>query len=63
VAGATDQTHGAVMHGATPIVVMSPTSPASVRRHTLGMVYYPIFTDIRGNVETPVLRSFQTKVD
>jgi hypothetical protein len=57
-----DQPHGAVMQ-ATSAVITSPASPASARRHTLGMVYCRVFSGMRVTIETQVLRFPTIEVD
>jgi hypothetical protein len=37
-----DQSHGLVIRGVASPVVMSPSLPVSVHRHTLGMARYPV---------------------
>jgi hypothetical protein len=37
-----DQSHGAVVQGVASPIDMSPLSPVSVRRHTLGMARCPV---------------------
>jgi hypothetical protein len=51
------QSHGAVVRGTASPNVMSLVSPASVRSHTLGMVYCPVFPGTWVTVEILVLRS------
>jgi hypothetical protein len=43
-------------------IVMSPSLPASMRGHTLGMACCPIFRATQVTIETPVLRSSMTRV-
>jgi hypothetical protein len=57
VTGLVGQSRRVVVRGAVSPVVMSPTPPASMRRHTLDMVYCSVFSGIRITVETLVLRS------
>jgi hypothetical protein len=51
------------MWGETTPVTTSPASPASVRMHTLGLVYYCVLFGMRATIEAPVLRSPMLGVD
>jgi hypothetical protein len=50
--GSHGQSYGAVVRGADSPIVMSPFSPTSMRRHTLGIVYHPVLPGIQVTIET-----------
>jgi hypothetical protein len=46
------QFHDTVVRVTTSPIVMSPTSPTSVRRHTLGMVYCHVVSGMRVTIDS-----------
>jgi hypothetical protein len=48
-----DQSHGLVIRGVASPVVMSPSLPVSMHRHTLGMTCYPVLL-MYGSFTDPV---------
>jgi hypothetical protein len=63
MAGPVGQSHGAVAHGATLLIIIILVSPSVVCRHTHSVAYRRVPPGTRVTVETPVLRSPTTGFD